>query len=367
MNKIKFLLSVISLATLLSCNSIDFSNPEEVIKSFRTITKENKNEKLYDDFLSAKSKEFVTKDEFVKARNTPDSILNSTTLLERKVSSYSIDVNNPTYRRFKVEEKSVFKTDTIFNRLYYSLINENGKWKVVWTGTLQSFATEKYLAGNYSEARKTLEKIIEINPFDGESYSLIAWCFYRDNSYTRVEYENGIVKNAKYAISLEEDNPSHYITLAAYYSAIDNTDLAIQTFERGLLYCQNKSDKISFYSNIAGSYLNIGKYEKAEEYIKKSIAIDDKNAFVWFKYGTLMQVQGKIDKAIVYFEKALKEDKMENSLQGALFYSYAFCCLDKDNCEIAREYVNKALDIEPNNEYYQDLYKQIKACNTKVQ
>jgi tetratricopeptide (TPR) repeat protein len=365
MNKTTFTIAILSLTILLSCNRTDFANPEEVIKTYRILSEENKNENLYENFLSSKSKEFVTKDEFIKARHISDSTIKSTILLNRQVSSYPVDANNPTYRRFKVDEQQIVNKDTIYNRMYYSLINENGKWKVVWTGTLLSFAEKKYADGNYAEARKTLEKIIEIDPFSGYVYQQLAWCYYRDQSLTRNEWENGVVKNAKYAVTLEEDNPFHYNTLAAYYSVSGNSDLAIQNFERGLSYCQNNSDKATFYSNLVGSYMEDKKYEKAEEYIKQSIAINDKNAFVWFKYGTLMLAQNKIDEAIKNFERALKEEKMENSLQGNLFYFYAFCSLDKGNCDVAREYINKALDIEPNNYTYQALYNKLKFCNAK--
>ncbi len=361
MNKIKFLLCVISLATLLSCNSIDFSNPEEVIKSYRTLSKENKNEKLYDDFLSAKSKEFVTKDEFVKSRSKPDSILNSTSLLESKVSSYPIDVNNPTYRRFKVDEKMIFKKDTIFKRLYYSLINENGKWKVVWTGTLLSFVDKKFDDGNYLEARKTLEKIIEIDPFNGLAYKNLAWCYLRDQTLTKNDWENGVVKNAKYAVALEEDNYLHYNTLAAYYSRIGNSDLAIQNYERGLTHCLNNKEKDLFYYNLSLEYLVLKKYEKAEEYILKSIKPG------WYLHGQIKQAQGNYLEAFECFEKSLKEGMTEKSLQGDLFYDYSHCCLNLGKCELALEYINKALDIQPNDEYYQDLYKQIKDCHAKTQ
>lgn len=362
MNRITLTVGILGLTTLLSCNRTDFTNPEEVIKSYRTLTNENKNEKVYDEFISSKSKEFVTKDEFLKDRYAPDSISNSRTLLESKVSNFPVDVNNPTYRRFKVDEKSIFKKDTIYNRYYYSLINENGEWKVIWTNTLYTFARKKYADGNYSEARKTLDKIIEIDPFSGRAYDFLAWCFLRDNSLTRNEQENGIVKNAKYAVTLEEDIFNHYNTLASYYSSIGNTDLQIQNYERGLLYCQNNDEKSMFYSNLVGAYTSEGKFEKAEDYVKKSIEINDKDAFVWYKYGILMQEQDHNDRALEYFEKALEQPKMENALQGDLYYSYSSSCLKKGNCDIAREYINKALDIEPNDNYYQALYDKIKNC-----
>ncbi len=362
MNRVTLTVSILVFLTLLSCNRTDFTNPEEVIKSYRTLMNENKNEKLYEEFLSNKSKEFVTKDEFLKARTTPDSIQKTITVLERNISGYPIDVNNPTYRRFKVDEKRVIKNDTIRDRFYYTLLNENGNWKVVWTSTLLTFAQKKYADGNYSEARKTLEKIIEIDPFSGITYNFLAWSYYRDPSLTRNEWENGVVKNAKYAVTLEEEYPEHYNTLAAYYSAIGNNDLAIQNFERGLSYCLNDLDKTTFYSNLVGCYMEKRKFDKAEEYVKKSIEINDNDAFVWFKYGALMQTQNKFDKAIEYYEQALKKDKMENSLQGSLYYSYSEACFKKGKCDIAMEYINKALDIEPNNYGYQSLYSKLKYC-----
>jgi tetratricopeptide (TPR) repeat protein len=365
MNKIALAFNVLSLATFLSCNKTDFANPEDVVKAYRTLSDENKNEKLYEDFLSSKSKEFVTKNEFIKVRNIPDSTLKLTILLKRKISSYPIDINNSTYRRFKVDEQKIFKKDTLYTRYYYSLINENGEWKIVWTGTLLAFAVKKYSDGNYSEARKTLEKIIEINPFSGDAYQQLAWCYYRDQSLNTSEWENGVVENAKYAVTLEEDNPFNYNTLAAYFSVKGNPDLAIQNFERGLSFCQNKDEKVIFYSNLVGCYAEKENYEKAEYFIKKSIEINPKSAFVWYKYGALMQEQNQVDRAIEYYEKALKEEKMENSLQGSLYYSYAVSCLDKSKCEVAREYINKAIDIEPNNDLYQSLFNKIKYCDGK--
>lgn len=365
MNKTTFTFAIFSLTMLISCNSIDFTNPEEVITSFRRLTKENKNENLYENFLSSKSKEFVTKDEFIKTRNIPDSNIKSNNPLNRKVYTLPLDATNPTYRRFKVDEQQIVDKDTIYNRIYYTLINEDSKWKVIWTGTLKSFASEKYEAGNYTEARKTLEKILEIDPFYGDAYQLLAWCYYRDQSLTRKDWEDGVVKNAKYALSLEEDNPFNYNVLAAYYTECGNYDLAIQNFERGLSYCQNKIDKAPFYSNLVGSYMAIKNYEKAEEYIKKSIAINDKDAFVWFKYGALMLALNNIDEATKHFERALNLDKMENPLQGGLYYGYAYCSFYKGNCNVAREYINKALDIEPNNYIYQDLYNNLKFCNSR--
>jgi pentatricopeptide repeat protein len=367
MNKITLGISILVLTTLLSCDRTDFANPEAVVNSYRTLAYENKDENLYEDFLSSKSKEFVTKDEFIRHRSSvPDSLLKSRSLLDRKVSSCTIGVTNSTHRKYKVDEKYIFNKDTNYICLYYSLINENGKWKVIWTGTLLSFAKEKYNAGNYLEARKMLEMIIEIDPFLGTAYHDLAWCYLRDKSLSQKEREDGIVRNAKYALALEEDCYMHYNTLAAYYSEIESSNLAILNYERGLSYCQNNDEKSVIYSNLVGSYAKEGRFDKAEEFLKKSIAINPKSAFIWYKYGILAYDQGKIDEATEYFEKALNEVRMESSLQGSLYYCYALCCLTKNKCEISRDYVNKALDIEPNNDSYQQLHNRIKYCDANT-
>jgi tetratricopeptide (TPR) repeat protein len=66
-----------------------------------------------------------------------------------------------------------------------------------------------------------------------------------------------------------------------------------------------------------------------------------------------------------YYEKALSGEKMDIALQQELYYYYAYCCWEKKKCETANEYINKALDMNPNDSSCQWLYKQIKRCLNK--
>jgi Tfp pilus assembly protein PilF len=358
----KPLIIILSLVALTSCKRTDFSNPEEVVKNYKQLSQENKNEILYDDYISAKSKDFVTKDEFIRARNISDSLIKYTRYLGTKVLTFPVDIANPSLRRFKVEEELVFKLDTIFRKHYYTLSNENGKWKVIWTGTLSDFARQKYEGGNYSEARKSLEKIIELDPYNGSNYSQLAWSYYRDASLPKSEWENGVVKNAKYAVTLEEDKSGHYNTLAAYYSMVGNSDLAIENYKRGLQFCQNKWEKTTFLSNLAHEYIDLREYGLAEDFLTQSIGIDSSGGFEWLTYGRLEVARNKNAKAIIYFKKALNKPRMENALQSELYYMYSYSSLQVGNCKNAKDYINKALDIDPNNELYQFLYQKILTC-----
>jgi Tfp pilus assembly protein PilF len=362
MNKFSGIIYLGILSTLLSCNNTDFSNPEEVVTRYRELTSKNENELIYEDFLSAKSKELVTSDEFVQSCNIEDSILSSIALLDRKVLSLPGDDNNASYRRFKVDERYVFKGDTAILRVYHTLINEDGKWKIIWTGSLETFAEKKFADGNYTEAKKVLEKIIEINPYSGSAYDRLAWIYNRDNSIPKEEREEGIVKNANYAIALEEDVSAHYNALANYYNISGNINLAIHNYEKALSYSLNESDKVQYYGNLSLSYLSKKEFEKAEEVIKKAIQIDESSAFNWMIYGKIYKAKRENARAKEYFEVALKKSKMEGTLQGDLYYSYSICCFDEGICGLAREYAYKALDISPDNKDYIDLLKYLENC-----
>ena len=78
-----------------------------------------------------------------------------------------------------------------------------------------------------------------------------------------------------------------------------------------------------------------------------------------YKYGVILNDLGKYEEAKEKYEKALSLPAMENSLQSGLFYYYSSLCLKQYEYNRAKDYILKALEIEPNNEYYQDLYDKI--------
>src|SRR6218665_448537 len=122
--------------TIVSCNGQGFSNPKDVVKHYRELTIKNQHGELYENYLSSKSKKLATKDEFIQNSQTEDNIQN----IEQKIIAYPTDINKPTYRRFNVLSTTLSEKDTIKANLYYTLINENGNWKIIWTNTWLSFA-----------------------------------------------------------------------------------------------------------------------------------------------------------------------------------------------------------------------------------
>lgn len=343
------------LAALESCVSTDFGNPEDVVKKYYRLWDKHRFDRMYDDFLSTDSKMYATKDEFVKAMEEGGQ-----GKLIYEVEAIPMDINSPTYRRFKIRHDEICdKNDTTKYLDYRTLLNENGKWKIIWTSTILRNAYQKSNDGNYTEARELLEKIIAIDPFNGPAYNALSWTYIRDYNMNRKFEKDKIVSNIQYAIELEKDRSVYYNTLAGYYHLINEPQLAISTWLRGIEYCLNETEKVDFYCNIALSYIGELDYKNAEEFICKALEIDSSFTFALYQYGNLMYVQNKSKDAISYYEKAIASKKMEKALQTNLYGLYAACCYDEKLYDTAKEYIEKALDMDPANDAYKILYKKI--------
>jgi len=310
--------------------------------------------------FNQKSKEIVTKAEFIKFVESKDTTNKDNKVFDLKIVAFPVDGNNASYRRFKVNEKSLVHNDTLNHLLYYTLRNEDGVWKVIWTKTLLTFGRKMFDDGNYGESRKALKSAIDLDPFSGYSYDLLAWCYLRDNSVTWSERENEIVKNVKYALSLEVDNASHYSTMAAYYSLCNNNTLAIQYYEKGLAYCTNKNDQTSYFGNLASLYLGMRKYEYAEVYLQAALKIDTTNTYSLMLYGSLMRGRGDKVMAAKYYRKAIASPSMDIALQSQLYFEYAESCFDFGDYTSANEYVLKSIEMDPQNSKSRTLFNKIK-------
>lgn len=343
------------LAALVSCVSTDFGNPEDVVKKYYRLWDKHRFDRMYDDFLSTDSKMYATKDEFVKIMEEGEQ-----GKLRYEVEAIPMDINSPTYRRFKIRRDEIYdKNDTTKYLDYRTLLNENGKWKIIWTFSIWRNVYQKSNDGNYTEARQLLEKVIATDPFNGQAYNALSWTYIRDYNMNRKFEKDKIVSNIQYAIELEKDIPDYYNTLAAYYNQINEPQLAISTWLRGIEYCLNETAKTTFYSNIASCYIKEQDYKNVEEFICKALEIDSSFTFALYLYGYLMYVQNKSEDAISYYEKAIASTKMEKALQTNLYGLYAACCYDEKLYDTAKEYIEKALDMDPANDAYKILYKEI--------
>ena len=351
----------LAITLIFSCKSVDKSKPEEVIKASIRYALANDANSGY-DLISTKSKEIATFDEFKKVEEQGyDS--GKTKVILTGIQEQEKDMNYPTFRRFRVSFNIFHKVDTSKSSFYYTLINENNEWKILWSWTLTSLASEKFQKGDYDGAIKLYKKIIELNPFDGSSFDQLAWCYNRmynaNNTTTSQELLDNVATNAKQAITLEPDNANHYNTMSTYYNLINNEDLAIEYLQKALKLTTSKGDSVQFLSNI-GVY-KIGKkdYKPAQYFLTKALLIDSTDAFALYNLGSVMDHFKNYQLAIECY-KRVKEEELEDNLKGRYYYEYASTLVNINDKAKAKEYILKALEISPSDLEYRVLYESLK-------
>ena len=347
---VKLGLLAVCLSGLQACGT-DFSDPQDVAEGFMRLSLERKNALVYKKFLSADSKEAMTESEYFAS--LPEEKYK---ILGINSSVLPKDAMSATYARVKVKYTILDEADTVKGQLYVTLRNEDGKWKAVAVPSLTDIASELLNKGNYLEARKIYERIITIDPYHADAYSSIAWCYLLDRSLSYDEWEEGILSNVKQALALEEDSPFGYNALATYYNMIDEIDLAISTYERGIDYCtENPSYKVILLCNLSNLYMSLDEDEEAEKCLIQAMKIDPESEFVAFSYGNLMYCQNNFEKAVEYYKKALPGKDLNNAQKSWLYFCYADSCVHTKDLKSAHEYINKAINLDPDVERYKEL------------
>lgn len=346
-----------SLTLFISCG-MDYSDPQKTLQAYIDYINNREYKKAY-ELISTKSKEYATEDEFVIDHKTPDSVKNIQN--SYKITPIERDFDKPTYRRFKVDYVTIYKKDTFKGRQYFTLTNENDKWEICYVKTIINQANDKFTDGNYTESIKIAEKAIEINPYSGDAYERIGWCYYADNSLTDDNKKAGMLKNFEYAITIEPDQAEHYNSLSTYYSLSNEYDIAIVKERKAIELTLSKYQKGGWYANLSMDFDNANLLDSAIFYAKKGTEFTPEDAFTWKQLGQVQNEKHNYNESNVSFEKALSLPPMENYEKIGLYYSYAENLIALNNLSKAKEYVLKGLDIEPNNEDLKNLYDELKS------
>ena len=70
----------------------------------------------------------------------------------------------------------------------------------------------------------------------------------------------------------------------------------------------------AYLDTIGWIYFKLGNFEKAKEFIAKSIVYDDSSAVVLEHYGDVLIALNDKDEALVFYKKAFELDQNNNSL-----------------------------------------------------
>lgn len=368
--KTKLILFILVVLTIISCSRIDNSNPKSVLEGYMNFKAQKDYKKGY-ELIASQSKSVINQDEFVKYYEFYKDTVKNITLITTGITELEKDYNHPTYRRYKVESMSINKSDTTKEKYYVTLINENNEWKICWNSTIIGVAGEKFNKGDYNGSIGLYKKAIELDPFDAYSHLRIAWCLSASDEIfqmlTHQKILSEIHTNIEYAISLEPDIARNYNGLAMYYGYLnDEKELAIEAYNKALHYCLNKKEKSRYYANMSISYQKLNDYENAILYIEKAIQADSSKAFTWMRYGHILLKLKDFNNAHDKFSRSLSLKPMENRLMDGLFFGYASTCYHLGKNDEAKEYILKALELNPKSLKYKQLYHTIKKLQTLI-
>jgi len=167
--------------------------------------------------------------------------------------------------------------------------------------------------------------------------------------YNQGEYEKALAVFKEFV----EKQPELYearINIGNCYIKLKQHDKVMEEFEFVLEKLKEETDDLkgnktasSIYASLGELYMDKNDLEKTKEYFEKSINIDPSNYALSYNVAEILFNSNKIDEAIHYYELAakIKPDWPKSYLK------LGYCYLNKGEMETAIDYLNKFVELSP--------------------
>ena len=166
-----------------------------------------------------------------------------------------------------------------------------------------------------------------------------------DFSYATIYAKSGNIDNAikcfQSAINKDCNNPAYYNDLGYYLSLKGNLTEAIQNYRKAI---DIDDTQVLFWMNLSEAYRRQGDYARQEECIIQIKNLSPNNSMALNNLGTLYLSQGKLDKAVKYYDEAIRI----NAADAYLAYSnLGFIYNLQGRTTEAKFYIIKAIFLRP--------------------
>lgn len=364
-----FLKCVYSISILLlfsSCHKTDFSNPKEVLTAYRKLLDDNNKEEIYDNYFSAESKKIISRSEYLQLKSSAPS--DSTERITSDIAEVTFDTVKSVYKTFNVRVATIRNSDTTKLQFFYTLINEGGNWKIIYTKPLITEAEEHLDNGEYAEVRNIVEKILELDPFSAKACLLFAKSYLNDKSIDISSIRSEVLDKIQYAVKLEPERPECFDVLAHYFSRIGDRRREIDAYRAQLDFSPNRQYSGMIYSTLAGLYFDIAEFKMGELCAQRSLAINPDDSYTLYRYGQYMLgAQQDYENAVKYLSKAILTGKTEDYFRADLYFTYAYASFETGDCENATEYAEKAVALAPEHEPFSGYLTLVKKYCIKIE
>jgi len=232
--------------------------------------------------------------------------------------------------------------------------------------SIEDGSVRKQLSDNLLERIKLIggKKSYGILHNMARAYTLFG--FYLDKSYyTEAEkLFNDLMINFPYFTVIYEDFSRQKIMQKDYKGAIDIFNQAIKILppiDHPYLNDQHRRQitiiAVRLYEGLGQAYFKIKNYDLALDYYKKGLSLDPYRATLYKNIADIYYIQGQLDKAVAWNKRGLMLNPADYHWPLALSLLYR----DKKNLTTAKDYLNQALKLAPENQdlkkYYEELNK----------
>jgi tetratricopeptide (TPR) repeat protein len=134
-----------------------------------------------------------------------------------------------------------------------------------------------------------------------------------------------------------------YIKLKQYDKAIEEFEFVLGKLEEEKGDLEGNEMVASVYASLGELYMDKEDFEKAKDYFEKSIAIDPSNYALSYNVAEILFNSNNIDEAIHYY-KLTAEIKPE---WPKSYLKLGYCYLNKGDTKTAIDYLNKFIELSP--------------------
>ena len=185
-------------------------------------------------------------------------------------------------------------------------------------------ATSYLSLGRRAEAERLVYRANRLQPYAPYADPLVDDLARESRNSTlllRLASEANLAVNAEWseyltrrALEFDPDNPETIVKLGRVLRTIGRNEEALEFFQR---YHQLVPGDYLGLAHIGSCLSALGRYEEAESYLRRSLVGSD-DPLTHYNLGLLLSVTGRVDEAVIEYEKALARDEMNSDARSNL-------------------------------------------------
>lgn len=237
-------------------------------------------------------------------------------------------------------------------------------------------ATCYMLKKDNKNAIEFLEKSLEFDENNISILNSLSVCYTNEKNYEKA------LEKLTLAYSKDEENPLTLYNLGTLFQTKGEFKKALEYYQKAyekeptismlasLANCAYEAKEFAtamvLYKNLVDTYPNnlqfrityieildeLKNYEEALENVNKLLELDEKNPDLIKKKGTYLRKLGMLEEASQIFQSLVNRGKIDVEV----YYNLAFCAVEQNDFDLAKEMFKKCIILEPNNPYaHKDL------------